>query len=416
MAGYYRNPTATRKAFHDGWVDSGDLGYLSQGELFVTGRSKDVIIKAGRNLYPHEVEAVVGDLPGIRKGCVAAFGVPDPAIGTERLVVVAETRERSRQAHDRLRAAVIDGVVAALGLPPDGVVLSPPGTVLKTPSGKIQRSAMRDAYLSETLTRPRPPVLLQWIRLGLADLALTAGRLAAGAGRAVFGLWVGLLLAPTLPPLWALVHLLPTGRPVERAVRRWARVFLMLGGCRLRAEGLERLPSGPTVFVANHASYVDSVVLLAILPEGVRFVAKRELLARPLVGAVIRKVGHPTVERFDVARSAADAARVADVLRAGVPLLFFPEGTFDRPSGLLAFRLGAFKTAVEVGCPVVPVAICGTRRILPAYAWLPRPGTVTVVVGAPIVPREAGWREITRLRDAARSWIAAAVQEPAAAP
>ena len=90
--GYWRNPTATRAARRDGWMDSGDLGYWADGELFITGREKDLIKKAGRNLYPQEVEDIVGAIPGIRKGCVAAFGVHDPSVGTERLVVVAETR------------------------------------------------------------------------------------------------------------------------------------------------------------------------------------------------------------------------------------------------------------------------------------------------------------------------------------
>ncbi len=92
-SGYYRNPTATRAALREGWMDSGDLGYWAGQDLFVTGRRKDMIIKAGRNLYPQEVEEIVGAMAGIRKGCVAAFGVHDPTIGTERLVVIAESRE-----------------------------------------------------------------------------------------------------------------------------------------------------------------------------------------------------------------------------------------------------------------------------------------------------------------------------------
>jgi acyl-CoA synthetase (AMP-forming)/AMP-acid ligase II len=77
-AGYFRNPQVTAAVLHDGWMDSGDLGYWAEGELFITGRRKDMIKKAGRNLYPQEIEEMVGDLPGIRKGCVAAFGLADP--------------------------------------------------------------------------------------------------------------------------------------------------------------------------------------------------------------------------------------------------------------------------------------------------------------------------------------------------
>jgi acyl-CoA synthetase (AMP-forming)/AMP-acid ligase II/acyl carrier protein len=94
-SGYYRNPAATARTISaDGWIDSGDLAYRANGEVFVTGRVKDLIIKGGRNLVPQEIEEVVGAIEGIRKGCVAAVGVPDESSGTERLVVLLPKRER----------------------------------------------------------------------------------------------------------------------------------------------------------------------------------------------------------------------------------------------------------------------------------------------------------------------------------
>jgi acyl-CoA synthetase (AMP-forming)/AMP-acid ligase II len=100
--GYFRRADTTRAAMHDGWMDSGDLGYQAGGELFVTGREKDLIIQGGRNICAEEVETITLSVPGIRRGCVAAFGIPDPATGTERLVVVAETRERDRTRREAL--------------------------------------------------------------------------------------------------------------------------------------------------------------------------------------------------------------------------------------------------------------------------------------------------------------------------
>jgi 1-acyl-sn-glycerol-3-phosphate acyltransferase len=193
---------------------------------------------------------------------------------------------------------------------------------------------------------------------------------------------------------------------VDRAVRRWCRIVLALAGCRLRVEGLEHLPAqGPVLFAANHASYLDVVALLAAIPAPFLFVAKRELTEALLIGAVIEKVGHLTVDRVDLSRGVADAERVARVLREGTSLFFFPEATFVRAPGVRQFRLGAFKAAVEAKCPVIPVALRGTRDILPAYAWLPRRGTITVTIGAPIVPERAEWREMVRLRDLARAAI-----------
>ncbi len=123
-AGYYRNPAATAQLIRDGWLDSGDYAYLASGEVYLTGRAKDIIIKGGRNIYPQEVEAAVGALPGIRKGCVAVFGSPDPASGTERLVIAAETRETNATALAALQQQVQDAVVELLEMPADEVVLS----------------------------------------------------------------------------------------------------------------------------------------------------------------------------------------------------------------------------------------------------------------------------------------------------
>jgi 1-acyl-sn-glycerol-3-phosphate acyltransferase len=393
-------------------MDSGDLGYQADGDLFVTGRQKDMIIKAGRNLYPQEMEEVVGGIPGVRAGCVAVFGVSDPAIGTERLVVVAESRETTAGGREALRARVIEAVVAALGIPPDAVVIAPPGSVLKTSSGKIRRSATRDAYLDGRLGRPRPSARVQWARLELRGLRPRLARLADGAGRVAFVVYAGALAALTLPALWGLLCALPEGRRADRLVRLWCRWILFLCGCRLRVDGLEHLRGvGPAILAANHASYLDAVALLAAIPTEFRFVAKQELRGTPLIRTVIRKAGHVAVERADVSRSVADAERVARLLGEGGTLLIFPEGTFVRAADLLPFRLGAFRAAVDAGRPVIPIALRGTREILPADTWLPRRGPITVAIAAPVAPAAGGgWREVVELRDRVRAEIARLLQ------
>ena len=144
--GYFRNPEQTRRLFDGEWLDSGDRAYVADGEVYLTGRVKDIIIRGGRNIYPHEVEDAVGAVPGARRGCIAVFGSPDPNTGTERLVVLAETRETGAVERNALRARIVEATVAVLGEPPDEVVLAPPHTVLKTSSGKIRRAACRELY------------------------------------------------------------------------------------------------------------------------------------------------------------------------------------------------------------------------------------------------------------------------------
>ena len=107
-AGYYRNAASTRSMFDRGWVDSGDLGYIAEGELYVTGRTKDMIIRGGRNIHPQELEEAVGNVSGIRLGFVAVFGTRDARSSIERLVVVAETRATQREDREKLVSKIWD--------------------------------------------------------------------------------------------------------------------------------------------------------------------------------------------------------------------------------------------------------------------------------------------------------------------
>ena len=156
-AGYYRKPEATAAiTLPGGWLDSGDLAYRAEGEIFIAGRRKDLIIKAGRNLVPQEIEELAAAVPGIRTGCVVAFGVSRPELGTESLVVVAETRadgRRGRASAWRRRSPSAWRPRSACR--PTWWRSSPPGAVPKTSSGKIRRAATRELYLAGTLGRRR---------------------------------------------------------------------------------------------------------------------------------------------------------------------------------------------------------------------------------------------------------------------
>jgi len=146
--GYYKRPDATAAAFHDGWLRTGDLGYLVDGELVICGRIKDMIIVGGRNVFPEDVERAVANVDGVRAGNVIAFGV-EGRRGQEALVVVAETKSAGEG--PTIRDAVAVRVREAIGLPPGDVVLVEPGTLPKTSSGKLQRSLCRERYLENEL-------------------------------------------------------------------------------------------------------------------------------------------------------------------------------------------------------------------------------------------------------------------------
>ncbi|HET9766561.1 MAG TPA: AMP-binding protein, partial [Thermoanaerobaculia bacterium] len=389
-SGYFRNPEATARLLPsgaaDGWLESGDLAYVADGELFITGRSKDMIIRAGRNLHPQELEEAVGTLPGVRKGCVAVFATSATSEGTERLVVMAEARPPDATAAADLRQRIGELAIDLVGSAPDEVALVPPGTVPKTSSGKIRRNAARELFESGTIGKGTTALWLQLLRLGAAGAVPRALRTLRRASEIAWGAWAWILFLLLTPPAWLAVVLLPTRRLRRRAARAAARLLIHGSGTPLRAAGLERLPTTPCVVVCNHQSYVDAFLLTAMLPSRFTYVVKGELKNHAFTRLPLHALGALFVERFDAEQAAEDARRGAQAATAGDSLVVFPEGTFRRGAGLLPFRLGAFSMAAQAGLPVVPFALRGSRSVLRAEQWLPSRGVVTASVGQPLLP------------------------------
>src|SRR6185295_3736642 len=232
--------------------------------------------------------------------------------------------------------------------------------------------------------------------------------------RLVYGLYaVAVFLAVALTALLG-VLVLPTLRARRGTARIAARAFFLLAGMPLRLRGLDNLPAGQCVVVANHASYLDSVVMAAALPPRFGFVIKREMNDVPLAGLLLRRIGSEFVDRLDRHKGVTDARRVLRTAASGHSLLFFPEGTFTSEVGLGKFHTGAFAIAARASCPVVPAVILGTRRNMPATRVLPRPGPLEVRYGSPIVlsPKVTGEDPALVLRDRSRAAILEQLGEP----
>jgi 1-acyl-sn-glycerol-3-phosphate acyltransferase len=411
--GYYKNPSANAALFAGDWLNTGDLGYFAAGELYLTGREKDLIVRRGVNIHPTELEAAVANLPGVRKGGVAVFPAADPRTGSERLVVLAETRETDVGARERIVAAITRLAVDRIGMPPDDVVLAPPRSVLKTSSGKIRRAMSRELYEHGALGSTQRAPWWQLTRLVARAAAAQAWRSAWGVVHVAWAVWAWLVFFIAGASAWLTTMILPGVDLRRRAARAWARCAIRLSGIHVRVEGLERLPTAnAAVVVANHASYADSVLLTAALPPRFGYAAKRELATAALLGALLRRLGAVFVERVDAAGGVEDVAVLEAHARAGEPLVFFPEGTFRRAPGLLPFKLGAFIVAAHTGAPIIPVALVGTRSLLRAGEWLPRRCEIVITIGTPITSIEHDWDAALALRDAARRAILASVSEP----
>ena len=433
--GYFRNPAATEKLFPRGqstnenefaWVDSGDRAYRADGEIYVTGRVKDIIIKGGRNLYPHEVEELASRVEGIRKGCIVAFGLRDQVSGTEKLIVAAEVRERDTARKTAIAAGVTQQIMRGLGIPPDRVELLAPGSIPKTSSGKLRREETRRLYLEGSLSATRPAAWLQIARLsirgGLQSLGPTLRSAFARVGEIVYGVYFGIVFLFWIVPTWLAVQFIHDDRAAGRFTSSAMKVLFALIRCPVRVIGREHMETpGAKIYASNHTSYFDVLPLMLGLGTSYRFVAKSEVHKMPFIGTFLRQMRHLSFDRTTASSRLRQAEQIEEILHRGESVFVFPEGTFTSDEGIRPFQLGAFKAAVAAGVPVIPVSLAGTRRFLRDGTYLPRPTSVAITLSPPIYPRTVNtagaaastdWHELIRLRDLTREAIARHVPEP----
>jgi acyl-CoA synthetase (AMP-forming)/AMP-acid ligase II len=149
LTGYYNRPDITEKVFRDGWYLTGDYGYISNGEVFVSGRKKDMIIVGGKNIYPQDLESLTYEVPGVHAGRSVAFGMFDESQGTEEVVIIAEVdsedADEQQKIADSIRLHVTKNSAIALRY----VKVVGPKWILKTSSGKTARSANKEKFLRE---------------------------------------------------------------------------------------------------------------------------------------------------------------------------------------------------------------------------------------------------------------------------
>ena len=411
-SGYYRQPEKTKSLFREGWLDSGDLAYIAGGNVFITGRIKDIIIKGGRNIYPEEIEQAVGNVAGVRRGCVAAFATSDPATGTEQLVVIAETRKTDAEEKAQLEKAVGQTVVDILDLPADRIVIAEPHAIPKTSSGKIRRSTTRDLYASGALGRTAHSLWWQIARLQTsAALSQVRSLLRALSGLFYAGWWWTVLILLSVVT-WAGVMASPGRRPAWALVRSVARLAIKLMAIPVRAENREKLASQPHIIVVNHSSYFDSLVLAAFLPGEPVFVAKKELASQWVAGPFLRKLGVLFTDREMAEAGVKDTESIVSIARAGDTLVIFPEATFYRMPGLLQFRLGAFVTACATGLDVQPIVLKGTRSILRGEQWFPRRGPASISVLDTVAPTGRDFSDALAFRNLVREAMLVESGEP----
>lgn len=411
MSGYFDRADATAAVLHGGWLDTGDLGYVADGELFVTGRVKDLIIKSGRNYHPQDIEHAVGELPGTRKGCVIAFG-DEAADRGERLVVVAETTAAPAR-HDEIKASVRAAVIETTGTTCDDVVLIARGTMLKTSSGKLRRRETCQAYRDATLgSRPAGRVRLGATlvrlraRLGWYRVRAAAGRCRAKVvGTYIAGATMGMLLICA-----GSAAVLRCRNSMWRFARRMSHLLFAVTGMSFRRTGVP-LPDGQAVYVSNHPTDMDPLLLVAAFDRPVSMTGKARLFQGPF-GVLARGLGGIAVQPGSLESSLASFERMAALLADGASIHVYPEGERRDTPGVYPFRLGAFKLAAAAGVPIVPVALRGPREVMRGRPYRPAALEVRVLPAVRIDCDPLDLAALATARAEVRQLIAEASGEP----
>jgi len=200
---------------------------------------------------------------------------------------------------------------------------------------------------------------------------------------ALYGSYVAALIVAVFVAFAPIVLLCPGQRRRRSAVGLAVRSVLLLGGIRIRVEGLSNLPETTCMAIANHASYVDGPLLMGLLPPRFTFVVHDGIERIPIIGWIVARAGCSYISRTEPRRAAAQTRALARRLRDGESLLVFPEGGFEREPGLREFKRGAFRMAASAELPIVPIAVDGTRRLFGGGRWLPRRAALHICVLEP---------------------------------
>ncbi|MCX5835999.1 MAG: lysophospholipid acyltransferase family protein [Deltaproteobacteria bacterium] len=165
----------------------------------------------------------------------------------------------------------------------------------------------------------------------------------------------------------------------------WARILLILTNTKVRVIGAENVSSRePGVYMANHQSDFDILILLAHVPGQFRWIVKKELFQIPVFGAAMKKAGYIEIDRQHHERAMISLDAAARKIREGTSVMSFPEGTRSKDEKVKPFKQGMFHLAIKSGVPIVPISIIGANDIMPKRSLMIRPGKVTVVIDKPI--------------------------------
>ncbi len=196
------------------------------------------------------------------------------------------------------------------------------------------------------------------------------------------------------------------GKAVHRYARLWGRVALLSNRVKVIVKGGERLDGrGPYIFMSNHQGFYDVFALLAHLPIQFKWLAKRELFSVPILGWAMAAAGYISIDREGTRKTVEAMNRAAQRIREGMSVVIFPEGSRSPDGSIQPFKKGGFNLAIKAKVPIVPLAITGSREIMPKDRLTASPGEIRLQIGVPIETREYSLKDRNSLMEKVKAAI-----------
>ncbi len=209
----------------------------------------------------------------------------------------------------------------------------------------------------------------------------------------------------------------PGENKIHKVANLWARMLLRLASTRVHVIGKENvLKDKPQIFMANHQSDFDILIVLAHIPGQFRWIAKKELFKIPLFGKAMRNAGYIEIDRQNHEKALKSLDEAAQKIREGKSVVTFPEGTRSRDGKIKPFKQGMFYLAIQAGVPIVPISIIGASEIMPKRSLLVKPGKITMVIDRPVPVSGYALENRAELIEKVRGIIIANVEGPAGSP
>ena len=267
-------------------------------------------------------------------------------------------------------------------------------------------------YLENKLMKKPSRVSIQlakvFLQMGFAKIA----RFFKFSKRLLHTMYIGMWVIATLPLVYFLI-LLVSKKAARQIVGSWFKMMLLVNFVPVEIQGKENAARfSQQIFMANHTSYMDVVFLLAVLPRNITIVCKKSLLMIPVLKTFIKKLDYLPIEKYDQNQAVDDLVLIKERLNKHESILLFPEGALNNTKGLRAFKMGAFKLAVETQIPISPVITQGLRDLLPRNAWLFTFHPLKAIIDPPLIPRGTEWKDMVSLKNEAYSVILKKCGEP----